>query len=67
MRGRAWRRAQRERIRAKRINHYDGWGKESPRAAGMVTTTSTLCSCWMCGNPRKWFGEETRQEQIHTE
>jgi hypothetical protein len=20
------------------------------------------CSCWMCGNPRKYFGERTRQE-----
>lgn len=20
--------------------------------------------CWMCGNPRRWFGEKTRQEKI---
>jgi len=20
------------------------------------------CSCWMCGNPRKYFGSRTRQE-----
>jgi len=20
------------------------------------------CSCWMCGNPRKYFGTQTRQE-----
>ena len=20
------------------------------------------CSCWMCGNPRRWFGELTMQE-----
>ncbi|MFI5331056.1 MAG: hypothetical protein ACHQ2F_08480 [Desulfobaccales bacterium] len=20
------------------------------------------CSCWMCGNPRKYFGERTRHE-----
>ncbi len=20
------------------------------------------CSCYMCGNPRKWFGERTRKE-----
>ena len=25
--------------------------------------TSTPCSCWMCGNPRKWFGERTVQER----
>jgi hypothetical protein len=23
------------------------------------------CSCPMCGNPRKWFGERTRQERLH--
>jgi hypothetical protein len=23
-----------------------------------------LCSCWMCGNPRKYFGELTRQEKL---
>lgn len=23
------------------------------------------CSCPMCGNPRTWFGERTRQETLH--
>lgn len=22
-----------------------------------------VCSCWMCGNPRKFFNEKTRQEK----
>lgn len=22
-----------------------------------------VCSCWMCGNPRKFFAEETMQER----
>jgi hypothetical protein len=22
------------------------------------------CSCWMCGNPRRYFGERTRQEAL---
>jgi len=22
-----------------------------------------VCSCWMCGNPRKWFGDLTMQER----
>jgi hypothetical protein len=22
------------------------------------------CSCWMCGNPRKYFGRRTRQEDL---
>ncbi|WP_169980233.1 hypothetical protein [Tautonia rosea] len=21
------------------------------------------CSCWMCGNPRRWLGERTLQER----
>ena len=21
-----------------------------------------VCSCWMCGNPRRYFGHRTRQE-----
>jgi hypothetical protein len=25
--------------------------------------TPAICSCWMCGNPRKWFGERTVQER----
>ncbi len=32
----------------------------------MVANTATLCSCWMCGNPRKCFGEKTRQEALAT-
>jgi len=23
------------------------------------------CSCWMCGNPRKYFNEESIQEKKH--
>jgi hypothetical protein len=25
--------------------------------------TKRPCSCWMCGNPRKYFGEPTVQER----
>lgn len=25
--------------------------------------TKCVCSCFMCGNPRKYFGEETIQEK----
>lgn len=27
-----------------------------------VVNTRTPCSCWMCGNPRKYSGEKTIQE-----
>jgi hypothetical protein len=26
--------------------------------------TRTPCSCYMCGNPRRWFGDPTRQEIV---
>ena len=28
-----------------------------------MSDTPKLCSCWMCGNPRKWFNEKTIQER----
>ena len=33
------------------------------RAHGKVAGTRKLCSCWMCGNPRRHRGEETVQER----
>jgi hypothetical protein len=30
---------------------------------GRVVDTPTPCSCWMCGNPRKYFGERTIGER----
>ncbi|HEX9670233.1 MAG TPA: hypothetical protein VGC93_12230 [Thermoanaerobaculia bacterium] len=29
---------------------------------GMLAETPKLCSCWMCGNPRRHLGELTLQE-----
>jgi len=63
---RAQRRADRKRIIVKRQFHW-GYGHKqewwadnkqgeihsmSPLQAGIVARTSTVCSCWMCGNPR---------------
>jgi len=25
---------------------------------------AAVCSCWMCGNPRRHFGDVTRQEAL---
>jgi hypothetical protein len=33
------------------------------KATGMMTNHGKLCSCHMCGNPRKFFNEKTIQEQ----
>lgn len=29
----------------------------------MVVETPTPCSCFMCGNPRKYFKQKTNQEK----
>jgi hypothetical protein len=36
------------------------WHVKSP---GHLFKNNTVCSCWMCGNPRKYFGELTIQEK----
>lgn len=44
---------------------YWGHGRdlaESPAQWGKVSATPALCSCWMCGNPRKYYGDRTIQE-----
>lgn len=28
----------------------------------MLAETPVRCSCWMCGNPRRYFGEVAMQE-----
>ncbi|MDA8378168.1 MAG: hypothetical protein M0Z50_14135 [Planctomycetia bacterium] len=62
---RAMRRHHRHRLLHNRRFH---WGRdlsesdESPRHRGKVIDTPTPCSCWMCGNPRRYFGEKTLQE-----
>ena len=43
-----------KRLKVKRKNY---WGKiKTPRGSGMVSQTPAICSCWMCGNYRKYYG-----------
>lgn len=47
----------------KNRRHY--WGQDllhHDKFANMVTDTPAICSCWMCGNARKYFGHRTLQE-----
>jgi hypothetical protein len=62
MAGTAERRAERARIKR---NRRCWWGRklESGAELGRVIDTPTPCSCWMCGNPRRWVGERTFQER----
>ena len=59
--GIAYRRAQKQRL--KKLRHK-WWGRElSSGELERVVVTPTPCSCWMCGNPRRYFGEGTVQER----
>lgn len=67
---RAERRSQQERIRAKMRRYIASWnhhGKDSPewvaRTAAKMANHGKLCSCYMCGNPRRHFDEPTIQER----
>jgi len=57
------RRHHRARIINKRLKRVrEGrWFVKSP---GYLGKNNTVCSCAMCGNRRKYFGEVTRQEKI---
>lgn len=61
-----------ERLKKNRAGYY-GWDKfdsssaELARHVGRVAHTARLCSCWMCGNPRKHLKEKTVKEQSHIE
>ena len=54
--GRAWRRHDRARISRRRRSYVYLTDLDTPlgrRALGMAIHTAVLCSCWMCGNPRR--------------
>ena len=63
---RAIRRYHRQRIISKRYERVvrGVWFVKSP---GHLGKTNTVCSCRMCGNPRKYFGLVTRQEILADE
>lgn len=69
-RNRAYRREQFERIKIK-VRHWRGHYPEctcnrcrgDAKSIGQAARTRASCSCPMCGNPRKHFGELTPQER----
>lgn len=59
---RAIRRHHTDRLKASR-NGFWGNNTQTDRQLGIVAQTPAVCSCWMCGNPRKFFSELTMQEK----
>jgi hypothetical protein len=65
MRGRAMRRHQLQVAKARARRLLALWGlPPTPVRIGIHGGTRVVCSCWMCGNPRKYYGERTRQELL---
>ena len=63
MRVRAWRRNHESRIKQRVRQYYGGYAKDKPRDLGRIAHARQLCSCWMCGNPRRYLGERSLQER----
>ncbi len=63
MRSRAWRRHHESRIKHLVRQYYGGYAKNKPRHLGRIARTRRLCSCWMCGNPRRHMRERSLQER----
>lgn len=69
---RAWRRHHLARVKKLRARYYGGYVRDLPRGEqarhiGRFAHTMPSCSCWMCGNSRRYFGEVTVQEKRFAE
>jgi hypothetical protein len=63
MRSRAERRHHEFRIKQRVRGYYSGYAKDSPRHIGKIAHARRLCSCPLCGNPRRHMGAQTIQER----
>ncbi len=59
----ALRRRHERRVKRRVRDYYSAYARSDARASGKLAHTRQLCSCWMCGNPRRYFGEITLQER----
>jgi hypothetical protein len=58
---RSLRRHHYQRLKDKRKNYFGG--SLSDLQAAMLASTATPCSCFMCGNPRRYLNERSIQER----
>ncbi|PMS14143.1 hypothetical protein FNF07_06110 [Trinickia caryophylli] len=63
MQGGAQHRADRARLKKKRRSWWAGQPPKTEVQLGRLIDTPTPCSCWMCGNPRRYLGERTIGER----
>lgn len=64
---RALRRHHEKRIKLQVQTYYGGGHRNDPRRIGQLANSRKLCSCSMCGNPRRYFNEPTLREKRFTE
>lgn len=62
-RGLAYKRHQEQRIKEKVKKYHVCHDPNDPSVVGQVAETPARCSCYMCGNPRKYFNKRTLQEE----
>lgn len=62
MNKRALRRHHIVRLKKRRLRDNYWYKDLTPGNLGICVNTPCVCSCWMCGNPRKHYNELTRQE-----
>ena len=60
---RAVRRHHENRMKHQVADYYGGYARGEPRQLGRLSHARKPCSCAMCGNPRRWFGERSLQER----
>lgn len=61
---RAERRHHKDRVRSRALRLFAGpLSGRNPDYAHVVADNITVCSCWMCGNPRRHYRELTIQER----
>ena len=61
---RAIRRHHLARLKQSRRYYFGRDNQNDPQALGRLLSTTTPCSCWMCGNPRCYVGR-TLGEALH--
>jgi hypothetical protein len=50
-------------MKSRVASYYGGYARGRPREVGRIAHARQLCSCAMCGNPRRRLGERTLQER----
>lgn len=63
MRSRAFRRFQELKKKLWVQKVFAKWRPLDETSIGIHAHTPHLCSCYMCGNPRKWWDQKTIQEK----